>query len=94
MARTEWSEEFERLQRNRLLMGALRYGLMGAPGKRRWDRVSDVKRRLDLYTEDGNLEHLVDCANLLQLEFVGGKHPKRHFTAADDAAHSTEVGHT
>lgn len=34
LERSEWSPRFERLMRNRLVMGALRYGLIHAPGKR------------------------------------------------------------
>lgn len=91
LRRTEWCEEFEHLQRNRLILGAMRYGRLGAPGKPRWDRVPDMIRRLEAYQSDGNLEHLVDVANLAMLEFVEGRHPKRHFSASDDGHHTKEM---
>jgi hypothetical protein len=88
LERTEWCEEFERLQRNRLIIGALRYGRLGAPGKPQWDRVPDMIRRLEAYQADGNLEHLVDVANLAMAAFVEDRHPERHFAAADDGQHT------
>lgn len=80
---TQWSAEFEQLMRNRLVMGALRYGVMGSDGKPQYDRLSSVLKRLDQYRLTGNTELLVDCANLLLLEFVEGDHPLRHFKALD-----------
>jgi hypothetical protein len=79
LAASEWSPEFEQLMRNRLIMGALRYGRIGAPCKRQWDRVEGIRQRLDAYEEEGSLEMLVDVANLCLLEFCEGKHPLRHW---------------
>ncbi len=90
LRRSEWSHRFERLQRNRLLMGAYRYGCLHAQGKPEYDRCADIKRRIDTYIEDGNLEHLVDAANLAMLEFEEGKHPHRHFAAGDDTGHTSQ----
>lgn len=80
---SEWSSEFERLMRNRLVMGALRYGILGAPGKPTYDRIASMEKRLKLYRESGNLEYLVDVANLCLCEFVEGTHPNRHFHSTD-----------
>jgi len=87
---SEWSPMFERLMRNRLVLGALRYGRLGAPGKRRYDRVGSVERRLAAYRDTGNREHLVDSAALLMLEFEEGTHPRSHWAPADDAEHTRE----
>lgn len=92
LARSEWSPEFERAMRARMIMGALRYGLLGAAGKPCYDRIASAHKRLDLYATTGNLEHLADVANMMQLEFVEGKHPNRHWAAQDgDGMHHTEV---
>ena len=80
---SQWSPKFEELMRNRLVMGAMRYGLLHAPGKKQYDRVASVKKRVQLYAETGNLEHLVDCANECLLEFEESRHPQRHFGAQD-----------
>ena len=91
LSKTEWSPEFEKLMRNRLLMGAYRYGLLRASGKPQYDRIRSAKDRLDAYISTGNLEHLVDVANMMLPEFVEGKHPLRHFTASDDGPLHAEV---
>ena len=75
--------EFRQLRDNRLLVGAYRYGITGAPGKPKYDRVSMILKRLQAYKDGGNLEHLVDIANLAELEFIEGDHPLRHFHSQD-----------
>ncbi len=87
---SEWSTEFEQRMRNRLVMGALRYGRMGERNKPKYDRISSVIRRLQAYRVTGNLEHLVDAACLLMLEFVEGLHPRRHWGPGDDGEHTKE----
>ena len=91
LRKSEWSEEFERLCRNRMVMGAFRYGRLGAPCKPQWDRVTAVRRHMDAYEADGNLEHLVDVANMVMLEFVEGRHPRRHFRSMDDKPENERV---
>ena len=86
LRRTERSPEFERLRLNRKIQGAMRYGLLGAAGKPQYDRVSDMIRRLEVYRDDRNAEHLVDVANLAELEFVEGSH--RGVLPQDDGAHT------
>jgi hypothetical protein len=84
---SEWSEEFEQLMRNRLIVGALRYGPISAPNKPQYDRLGSIEKRIKAYRESGNKELLVDCANLFLMEFVEYHHPKAHFHAQDNATH-------
>lgn len=86
LRQSEWSEAFENLMRNRLVMGALRYAPMveKRKGTRRWDMVGAMRAKLEKYEETGNTEYLVDMANYCLLEFECGQHPKRHFHALDD----------
>lgn len=88
---SEWSPEFERHMRDRLIVGAFRYGKLSAPNKPRYNHVEDIKVRLAAYQEDGNTEHLVDIANIALLEFVEGIHPKKHFRVADDEIHAEKL---
>ena len=88
LRRTGRSPEFERLRMNRKVIGSMRYGRMGAPGKPQFDRVADMIRRLSLYANDGNAEHLVDVANLAELEFVEGA---RCVRPTDDVLHTVEL---
>ena len=76
----EMGEEFRTLCENRLLFGAYRYGLTGDPNKLKYDRVEYIGRILKNYEETGNLECLVDIANLAELEYIEGDHPCEHFT--------------
>ena len=86
LQRTEWSPEFEKLMRNRLIMGAFRYERFG-PQKSNYPTATEAIRRTLKYLESGNTEHLVDAANMLLIEFEFGKHPKKHFGAIDDGEH-------
>jgi len=72
LRRTEWSTEFESLMRSRLVMGALRYGRLNAPGKPEWDRISNMIERLVYYKKTRNKQVLVDIANLALCEYVEG----------------------
>ena len=88
---TEWSPKFEQHMRDRLVVGAFRYGKLGAPNKPTYDRVGGIRKHLALYQEDGNTEHLVDIANIALCEFVEGVHPKKHFRAVDDGEHVKKI---
>jgi len=90
LKRTEWSPEFESFMRNRLILGALRYGRLGIKNKPKYDRVKDAIGRLLLYEKTGNQELLIDVSNLMLCEFVEGDHPNKHFLSEDDGKH-TEI---
>ena len=91
LRRSEWSIEFETLMRNRLLVGRYRYAKMSAPSKGAYKNVSSAITRLRRYQDTGNLEYLVDAANLCLVEFVAGRHPNRHFDASDDGEHVEHI---
>lgn len=80
---SEWSKKFETLMRNRLVMGAMRYGPIHNGMKTDYDRVKGMRKRLDQYADTGNTECLVDVANLALLEFEEGAHPLKHFQQLD-----------
>lgn len=88
LKRTEWSVPFELMMRNRMIVGSLRYGRLGKPDKPAYDRVGEAIRRLRLYEQTGNDELLVDAANICMVEFLEGKHPKKHFVSVDDGQHA------
>lgn len=83
---SEWSLEFEQLMRNRLLMGAFRYGTLEIKRKigHKWDLIGAIEKKIKLYNDTGNTEYLVDIANYCLLEYECGVHPKKHFTALDN----------
>ena len=91
---TQWCKDFEQLMRNRLVMGAMRYETFEEKREKgcNYDYIASTLSRLEKYKKDGNLEHLVDAANCLLLEFEFGSHPNRHFAAVDDGEHVTKKG--
>jgi hypothetical protein len=78
-----WSKTFERLMRNRLVLGSIRYGGVHDRCCSKQNRVASIEKRIAAYKETGNTEHLVDIANLCMVEFVIGKHPQKHFATID-----------
>jgi len=83
------SERFAWLCKNRMVLGAFRYGLLeeqrhGSP----YDNIGSAVRRLELYERTGNTECLCNAANLCMIEFEIGRHPTKHFRAADDGIHT------
>lgn len=88
---SEWSPEFERLMKNRLIVGAFRYGLFRDDKRPSFKRVSSIIDRLEMYLEDGNTEHLVDAAAISMAEFVCGDHPNKHWGPGDDHIHMEEM---
>lgn len=85
LAVTEWSDIFEALMRNRLIMGAIRYGRLATPRPKGITNVhmQYIDERIKRYKETGNTEALVDVANLCLVEFVVGDHPKKHFKSLE-----------
>ena len=75
---SEWSEEFETLMRNRLIMGAFRYGKLKKarrPGATDF-HINYIKEKLAIYEKTGNTD-------LSLVEFITGDHPLSHFKALD-----------
>ena len=85
---TEWSPRFAQLMRNRLVMGAFRYGRFGSSKKGGYDCLRAIACHAVVYRCTGNLEALVDIANLALVEFVESRHPLKHWTARDDSEHA------
>lgn len=85
---SEWCPHFEQLMRNRLVLGAIRYGHMHDMS-RRYKNVQSAIKRLETYLQTGNQEHLVDAANLCLMEFIKpGSHPQPHLSPVDDGDHA------
>lgn len=72
LKKTQWSKKFEKLMRNRLLLGSFRYGKLSQKNKKNYDRIGYAIKVLKRYLLDKNKEYLVDAANLCLLEFEEG----------------------
>ncbi|MFA5048738.1 MAG: hypothetical protein WC516_06960 [Patescibacteria group bacterium] len=88
MIKSEWSNEFEKFMRNRLLVGSLRYGKLNSE-KPVYARVRSIEKRLSAFKETKNKEILVDIANLCMLEFEEGD---GEFNALDGSEHTSIKG--
>lgn len=86
LRRTQMSARFIELMTNRMVLGTFRYGKW-QENKKKYDRIASVEKRLELFKQTGNAEHLVDIANLLMIEFEISDHPNFHFAPIDDGHH-------
>lgn len=85
---TQWCYEFEQFMRNRLMMGAFRYGILRSKDKPTYDHMKAILVKAMLFEKTGNLELLVDIANYAMCEYVEGKHPLKHWGPTDDQGHA------
>ena len=67
-------------------MGAFRYAPI-SNNSTKFNRVQSIKKRIDLYEKTGNMELLVDIANICMVEFIKKDHPLAHFDSVDDGEH-------
>lgn len=73
----EFLRAFSNLMMNRLIVGCLRYGPIGKGP--RIDRTKGLMKRANQYKKTGNLEFLVDIANICLIEFHEKTHPLAHW---------------
>ena len=84
---SEWSPKFEKLMRNRLIMGYYRYGPFGTQNRTTDQVVGAIIKRAEEYLDTGNDELLADISNFAMKEFAVGTHPCKHFESVDDGEH-------
>lgn len=89
--RAKHSPSFSEARDARYRMGHLRYGLQGWGDTHAY--VESAVKRLQAYLAEGNREHLVDAANLIELVWI---HPDRegtYFESVDggDSAHAASL---
>jgi hypothetical protein len=88
LKKTEWSLAFERLMKNRLILGSFRYGRLHAPGKKSYDRIGAIIDRAEQYSKTRNKEMLVDIAAIALCEFEEGD---GFFKSTEEIAHVAEA---
>ena len=85
---TEWSPEFERLCRNRLLMGRFRHGPFGEMNaKSAGDILATMRLKIRRFRETLDLECLVDTANAAQVLFAYYRRRGVPWQSVDDGMH-------
>lgn len=87
----EYSEEFDKLRKNRVEVSYYKYG----PAKDNFgsdlhlvDAIKSHNACLEKYKNTGNTEYLLDAANYLMFEYMYPQHPNAHFraTGSDESA--------
>lgn len=67
----EYSEEFDRLRKNRVRMSYYKYGSARDNfDSGRVDALATAERCIEAFKKDGNTEHLVDAANYLMFRYM------------------------
>ena len=89
--KSEWDFEYEELRHNRMIMGAFRYGQIEFQDFTKFDLTKEAHKRINLYEQDGNLEHLVDAGNMCMLAFIQGKRMGKSVNSIDDGLHSEVI---
>lgn len=87
---TEWSDDFERLRLNRMIMGFLRYGPVA---NSLHDNMASLRQEVALFQNSGNAEHLLNAANYAMIEWMQKRHPQWHFSPEDDKQHAIPMNH-
>ena len=86
----EW-QHILMLMKNRMSFGGFRYGPTKTQKRGQFNDVEDVKRRLCLFQKTGNMEHLIDAANITVLACIKKDHPNFHFESTDDGEHAKKL---
>jgi len=82
--KTEYSEEFDELRKNRMIVSFYKYGRLKVnAGEKLVDEIKSLLKRVQKYKETGNTEFLADVANFAMIEFMCPQHPNAYFKATD-----------
>ncbi|MGM9972637.1 MAG: hypothetical protein ACI33K_01145 [Clostridiaceae bacterium] len=85
--KSEYSEEFDRLRKNRMSTSYFKYGPIKTNyGESLVSALENLEIRLRKYKETGNKEFLVDIANFAMIEFL---YPSLENTYFDSESHGT-----
>lgn len=87
-----FSEDFIRKMKNRIVVSHYKYGWMEHTYPELADAIASLEERLSLYKKTGNKEHLVDVANFAMIEYMFPRHPDAHFEVTDSDASPGLVG--
>jgi hypothetical protein len=88
----EYSEEFDRLRKNRVEVAYYKYGAARDNfGSGRVDALATMELCIEAFKKDHNLEHLADAANYAMFRYMYPL-PGEHFTATDSSGSVGTVG--
>ena len=90
--KTEYSEEFDKLRKNRIEVSYYKYGKARdnyASG--RVDAIGSLELCLDKFKKTGNTEYLIDVANYAMIRYMFPM-PNEFFKATDSSESAGTVG--
>ena len=88
----EYSEEFDRLRRNRVEVAFFKYGPARKNfGGGRVDAIATMERCIEAFKKDRNLEHLADAANYAMFRYMYPMEGE-YFAATDSSGSVGTVG--
>ena len=88
----EYSEQFDKLRKNRVEMSFHKYGSARKNfGEGRVDAVKTLELCLEAFKKDGNTEHMVDIANYAMFRYMYPM-PGESFTPTDSSGSVGTVG--
>lgn len=68
---------------NRMAFSQEKYGDLADGYPDKVDAMANMKQRIDLYEQTGNIEWLLDAANFAVIEAIYPAHDKAHFRSTD-----------
>lgn len=82
---TEYSERFDSIRKNMMVMSYYKYGPMEENYKHEkcLNAIGNIEKRLQKYKDTGNTEFLADIANFAMIEFMYPQNPKAHYKPTD-----------
>lgn len=66
----KWIDELLYYSKNRMVMGAFRYGIIGTQASQSFNHLSSIPKRYKQFYIDHNIEWLADIYNLLMLQWI------------------------
>lgn len=93
LPKTEYSEKFDELRKNRVAVSMYKYGSAQQNFSQKYVKaLPTMQKCIDKYQETGNTEYLLDAANYLMFEYMYPQHPNKHFRATDSSESAGIVG--
>ena len=90
--KAEYSEEFDKLRKNRVEIAYYKYGSARENfGGGRVDALETMKRCIEAFEKDHNTEHLVDAANYAMFRYMY-PYPGEYFKSTDSSGSVGTVG--
>lgn len=89
----DYSEEFDRLRRNRVEVSHYKYGSVRRNYREgNIDALATLEKCIRKYRETGNTEYLCDAANYCMFEYMFPQIPGARFRATDSSESAGIVG--